>query len=298
MFISCQDDEVNKNEDVVVFDKEYKNEFDKYLENTFTEPYNVRFFYKWDDKSVDQNYQLVPVRYENAVRMANLLKYLCLDAYEQVAPKGFLRSYFPKNVTLIGSAGYRNNGTMILGLADSGVKITLFDINNMDTDFKNLKGTDEEKEKILDQKVQRLYSRYFRTIFHEFSHIMHQTTDYPKEFRTISQTDYVGDSWNRAWDNVKGGSLIKGFVSDYSSKEPNEDFVELIAHYVTYTSEQWENMLKEAGEEGKPKLERKIDIVKNYMKSVWEVDLDSLKTEVLKRANNLKNVDLDDIQTK
>ncbi|MGV4486355.1 putative zinc-binding metallopeptidase, partial [Ornithobacterium rhinotracheale] len=30
-------------------------------------------------------------------------------------------------------------------------------------------------------------------------------------------------------------SLSRGFVSDYSSKEPNEDFVELLAHYVTFS---------------------------------------------------------------
>ncbi|MGP2569857.1 zinc-binding metallopeptidase [Ornithobacterium rhinotracheale] len=279
-FASCGKDEVNTNEDVVVFDKGYKSDFDKYLESIYTEPYNVRFVYKWDDKSADQSYQLVPVKYENAVKMANLVKYLCLDAYEQVAPKGFLRTYFPKNITLIGSAGYRNNGTMILGLADSGVKITLFDINNLNT-----------------KNVEALYDRYFRTIFHEFSHIMHQTTDYPKEFRTISEKDYVGDSWNDAWkDEVS--SLSKGFVSDYSSKEPNEDFVELLAHYVTYSPEKWEGMLNEAGEEGKVKLEKKMYIVKTYMKNVWKIDLDKLRTEVLSRAEGLDSVDLDKIKIK
>ncbi|WP_406628421.1 putative zinc-binding metallopeptidase [Ornithobacterium rhinotracheale] len=279
-FASCGKDEVNTNEDVVVFDKGYKSDFDKYLESIYTEPYNVRFVYKWDDKSVDQSYQLVPVKYENAVKMANLVKYLCLDAYEQVAPKGFLRTYFPKNITLIGSAGYRNNGTMILGLADSGVKITLFDINNLNT-----------------KNVEALYARYFRTIFHEFSHIMHQTTDYPKEFRTISEKDYVGDSWNNAWkDEVS--SLSRGFVSDYSSKEPNEDFVELLAHYVTFSPDRWEEMLNNAGDEGKAKLEKKMYIVKTYMKNVWKIDLDKLRNEVLSRATNLDNVDLDKIKIK
>ncbi|MHC9159078.1 putative zinc-binding metallopeptidase, partial [Ornithobacterium rhinotracheale] len=73
--------------------------------------------------------------------------------------------------------------------------------------------------------VEALYASYFRTIFHEFSHIMNKTTDYPKEFRTIREKDYVGDYCNDAWkDEVS--SMSRVFVSDNSYKEKNEDLVE------------------------------------------------------------------------
>ncbi|WP_406649298.1 substrate import-associated zinc metallohydrolase lipoprotein, partial [Ornithobacterium rhinotracheale] len=109
--------------------------------------------------------------------------------------------------------------------------------------------------------------------------------------------DYVGDSWNEAWKGSES-SLSKGFISDYSSKEPNEDFVELIAHYVTFTPQKWDETLEKAGAEGKEKLQQKIEIVKNYMNTVWKIDLDRLRNEVLSRATNLDNVDLDKIKIK
>ncbi|WP_406648928.1 putative zinc-binding metallopeptidase, partial [Ornithobacterium rhinotracheale] len=76
------------------------------------------------------------------------------------------------------------------------------------------------------------------------------------------------------------------------------DFVELIAHYVTFTPQKWDETLEKAGAEGKEKLQQKIEIVKNYMNTVWKIDLDRLRNEVLSRATNLDNVDLDKIKIK
>ena len=274
---NCAEDEVNRDENVIFVQNQPQTQFDKYLSKIYTEPYNIKFIYKWDDNESDMNYALVPAKYENSVKMANLVKYLCLDAYEAVAPKYFLKKYFPKNIMLVGSAAYRNNGTYVLGTAEGGVKITLYNINNLNTD-----------------DVEELYRLYFRTIFHEFSHILHQTKNYSKDFEKISEADYVGEVWNEAWgeDKEKGTSLKSGFVSDYSSKDSNEDFVELIAHYVTFTPEKWEAMLEKAGEKGRPRLEQKMDIVKKYLLTTWSLDIDKLRKEVLTRAENLENIDL------
>jgi substrate import-associated zinc metallohydrolase lipoprotein len=208
--------------------------------------------------------------------MANLVKYLCLDAYDEVAPEGFLKLYFPKMIMLVGSPAYLNNGTIILGTAEGGLKITLYDINRLDI-----------------TNIDRLYEYYFRTIFHEFSHILHQTKDYTTDFDRISVTNYVGDSWSEAWDG--GSSLQAGFISDYSSKEPNEDFVELIAHYITYSPEKWAETLDAAGANGSSIINQKMDIIRSYLSMSWDIDIDQLRNAVQTRAANLDNLDLDNI---
>lgn len=275
---ACSDDKIDKDTSVINIDKQGgESKFDEYLYEIYTKPYNIEFLYKWKDIESDMNYTTVPPKFSNAIKMANLVKYLCLDAYETVAPKGFLEQYFPKMIMLVGSSAYKNNGTRILGTAEGGLKIILFDINNLDTN-----------------DVDKLFIYYFQTIFHEFSHIMHQTTDYTTDFDRISAVDYKGDSWSSTWENEKE-ALKKGFISQYSSKEPNEDFVELIAYYVTNTEESWNKMLEPAGDEGRSIINQKMSIVKTYMLDVWQINLDKLRAEVMERADKLNNQDLNKI---
>ncbi len=275
--VACEkEEEPDTSKTVITVEQDHINDFDKYLNEIYTKPYNISFLYKMEDIESDMNYALVPAVYENSIKMANLVKYLCLDSYEEVAPDWFLERYFPKMLMMVGSAAYRNNGTMVLGTAEGGLKITLYDINNLDV-------TD----------VERLYERYFRTIFHEFSHILHQTIDYTRDFDKISATDYVGGSWNDAWG--AGESLQAGFISDYSSKEANEDFVEIIAHYITYSPERWAETLNNAGEVGAGRINQKFIIIRNYLQDSWNIDIDALRDAIARRAANLDQQDLDNI---
>ncbi len=276
---SCsKDDDINKNETVINLDAEtVQNDFDKYLYETFVKPYNIEVKYKWDYKESNMGYALLPANYKNSIRMANLIKYLCLDAYEAVAPKGFLKKYFPKMFMFVGSPAFNSNYTMMLGTAEGGLKITLYNLNSLNTN-----------------NIYDLNRYYFRTIYHEFSHILHQTTDYSIDFDKISAKDYKSDSWNEAWGWWKN-ALKAGFISEYASKNPDEDFVELIAHYVTHTEETWGYQMGYAGEEGSKIIERKISIIKKYLKNIWQIDLDALRKEIQDRAAKLNEQDFDNI---
>lgn len=53
--------------------------------------------------------------------------------------------------------------------------------------------------------------------------------------------------------------------------------MELIALYVNRSAEEWEEMLTTAGDTGRPKIEAKFEIVSNYMKSTWNIDLNELR---------------------
>lgn len=274
--MACQEDDIDTSKSVITIDEGVENDFDKYIQHVYTAPYNIQFLYRWDDIESDMDYALVPANYENSIKMANLVKYLCLDAYDEVAPKNFLKQYFPKMLMMVGSPAYNNDNTMVLGTAEGGMKITLYNINNLDV-----------------TNTELLFRYYFRTIFHEFSHILHQTRDFTTDFDRISATEYVGDSWSRAWG--AGEALQAGFISDYSSKEADEDFVELIAHYITNDSTAWADKMTTAGDDGKAIIDQKMGIVSSYLSEMWAIDIEALRSEILNRTANLDAQDLDNI---
>ncbi len=295
------------------------SKLDKYLEREFVKPYNINIQYRLNDVDTDLDYVVTPAKEEKAIQMINLIKFLCLEAYEEkCADKDFLKKYFPKKIILVGSGAYNDNYTVVLGTAVGGVQITLYKINDIDT-----------------TKPEDLVRDYFNTIFHEFSHILHQKKKYTSDYEKISKGSYVRGQWTTYWqtkqvyrkdtliDNTtpnyyppKRLSFLKGFVSDYSSKEPNEDFVEVISHYITLSKEQlderinpkyyvnvgddplteeieynWEKRRNNA--EGVKKINQKIKIVKGYMKEMWNIDLDTLRKEVQKRLKKVENKEVD-----
>jgi len=206
--------------------------FDKWLKENYLDVYNLQFLYKMADISTNMNYNLVPATYDNAVDLAVLCKYLWFDAYEAVTgdqlpedPAFFLKSYGPRIILLVGSPAYNpSSGTMILGLAEGGVKISLFRVNSM---------------RISDFNQMNEY--YFKTMHHEFTHILHQTKTYPSEFNYISVGHYDSSNWQ---DRNEGQCASLGFVSTYASSEFREDFAETVANYIVKTDAQWNRILE------------------------------------------------------
>ena len=171
---------------------------------------------------------------------------------------------------LIGSAEW-DRSTIRLGTAEGGLKITITQVNDL------------IPKQITEQN-------FFNTIHHEFAHILHQTKDYPSEFRAISAGDYMPAQWYNRSDEAAAKA---GFVSNYAGSQPQEDFVETLSRYITFTPAQWDEKLKQAGETGKPIIERKLSIVKKYMKDSWSVDVDQLKNVIMRKANEIKYIDFD-----
>ena len=129
---------------------------------------------------------------------------------------------------------------------------------------------------------------------HEFAHILHQTKPYSSDFNMISGTDYVTDAWSSYWESEKE-CLENGFISEYASKETNEDFVEIYAIYVTNTEAEWNALLKKAGTAGASKIQAKFDIVYNYMKTTWGVDMDVLREIIQRRQGEINTLDFENL---
>jgi substrate import-associated zinc metallohydrolase lipoprotein len=284
---SCETDEI-KSESVITADSYVKNNFDKWLEVNYVNPYNIDFKYRYEEIESDYNYYTVPANMDNAIVMAHILKYLCMETYDEVAGIEFTRANFPKMFYLIGEWEYRNNGSYILGTAEGGKKILLAGINYLDY---VLGGKWGEKENV----AENLNHYYIKTIHHEFTHILNQTRDFPTSFQEVTGSSYVNDS--QFSEPYNSAYLKRGFISAYAQTEPKEDFAEMMSEYVTHTPEWWEAQLKAADTmwdedpdqtlTGRVLIEQKLDIVRAYMSETWNIDMDVLRDCILRRQSNI-----------
>lgn len=225
MLAACSEDALDSTS---IFDKGSqtpKTEFDAWLQKNYVEPYNIDFKYRFEYKESDVSKNLAPADYDKAIALAKLTKYLWLESYEELMGRDFIRTYAPKVMNLIGSVAYDSNGGVVLGTAEGGMKIVLYNVNSLNP----------EK---LDMEFLNYW--FFNTMHHEFSHILHQTKNYPTDFNEISKADYQSSSWVNLTDDE---ALAMGFVNNYASSETQEDFVQTIAFYITKSDEEWEELL-------------------------------------------------------
>ncbi|MDE6378868.1 MAG: hypothetical protein K2L11_00230 [Muribaculaceae bacterium] len=221
----------------------YTYKFDKWLNQNFRDVYNVDFKYLMEDVESVMDYNLVPATYDNARDIALLTKYLWYDSYKELTGEDFIKSYGPRILHLVGSPAYNaQTGTEILGLAEGGLKVTLFKVNEMDLEDINM-----------------LNEYYFRTMHHEFGHILHQTKSYPTDFNLLSTGRYDDSSWQ---SKQPGYVASLGFVTPYASSQAREDFAETIANYITRTPEQMDLILwmaKQGWTTGSDKAEGELE---------------------------------------
>lgn len=279
-FTACSDDDPDTSYTVIEPGVTEKNDFDLWLEANYNKPYNIDFKYRYEDIEGDFNYYLVPARYEDAITMAHIVKHLCVETYNEVAGVDFTRQYFPKMFYLVGEWEYNNNNTFVLGTAEGGLKIFLSGLNHLPTYL---------------QSAGTLNHYYIKTIHHEFTHILNQTKTIPSDFQTITSTEYVADMWNEV-DNW----LPRGMITDYSQKSYQEDFAEMMSMYVTNDKETWDGWMETAGETGAGLLNQKLDIVRDYMLSNFNIDIDELRDVIQRRQKEVMNgnVDLQDLTVK
>ena len=232
-FSSCKEDDLGETIFPDVSEEldpsSYTYKFDKWLKENYLDVYNLDFQYKLKDTETNMNYNLEPASLDNAIDLAVLTKYLWFDAYESVTgSKEFVKAYGPRILMLIGSPAYNpTTRTMILGLAEGGIKVSLFRVNSMNIN-----------------SFEQLNEYYFKTMHHEFSHILHQTKSIPREFQLLSLGHYDATNWQ---DRNEGVVHSLGFVTTYGSSQIREDFAEIIANYITKTDAEWERIWKEAG---------------------------------------------------
>jgi substrate import-associated zinc metallohydrolase lipoprotein len=294
VLLSCNTDE---NFSASIFETNIKSDpssasyaFDTWLHDSYLVPYNLDFRYRMQDVGSDQDYNLVPTSLAKAQQMAKLVKYLWFDVYGTIVSPEFLKENGPRIIHLIGSPAYNPiSGTILLGTAEGGLKVTLYNCNALDP-----------------SDVDILNEYYFKTMHHEFAHILHQKRNYPVEFGLISQGKYNPLGWQNITDSV---AASKGFVSPYAGSQNREDFVEIIANYLVKSDDQWNSILDMAsktsfaynssgkleplpddGIDGKALIKSKLEIARKWLKTAWSIDIDALRAEIIKREVNIEQV--------
>ncbi|MBP3229618.1 MAG: putative zinc-binding metallopeptidase [Prevotella sp.] len=281
---SCSEDELDK-ESIITLDKVDKNPFDEWLEANFVNTYNIEVKYRFEDIESDHNYYVIPAEYNQAIKLAHIVKYACLEAFDEAAGIAFTRANFPKLIYMVGNWEYRNNNTMVLGTAEGGKKIFLAGVNHVNEYTNNRED---------------LNHYYLKTIFHEFTHILNQTKDYSPDYKLITPTTYIAGEWSSDTNNKDTVYLPNGYISGYARHSAGEDFAEMFSIYVTNDQATWDGFLETAGKEGAGWINAKLDLVKSYMRDSWGINMDELREIVLRRENDVANriVDLTDLSVK
>ncbi len=273
--MSCSDDDPSS-ESIFPTTSPKRDAFDKWLLENYTFPYNVEMKYKMEDIESDMKYHLVPADSAKTAKLSIIMKYLWFDAYNEVVGPDFIKENMPRTIHFIGSPAYNSEGTMVLGTAEGGLKITLYMVNSLDD--KTLKNYDT------------MNKYYFHTLHHEFTHILNQKIPYDQSYKLITESGYVSGDWYLIPDKTAHQA---GFITPYAMVEPLEDFAEMLSGYVTKSQSEWNAILADAGTTGAASISAKLDIVRNYMQESWNVDIDQLRAAVLRRASTLSAVDLE-----
>ena len=261
--------------------------FDKWLYDNYLIPYNLDFRYKMEDVGSDVSYNLVPATLDKAMDMAILVKYLWFDVYSKVVSDDFLKKYGPRIIHLIGSPAYNPVlGVILLGSAEGGIKVTLYRCNELSS-----------------RDIDVMNEYYFKTVHHEFAHILHQQRTYPKEFETFTAGYYDPTGWQF---RTLSEAASLGCVSPYGSSQPREDFVEIIANYIVKSDAQWNMILDLAAKpgidasgqvvpnnlkmRGDEIIKAKLEIARKWLEESWEIDLQALHEEVQERQMHIDEI--------
>ena len=177
------------------FDYNALSETDKYIYDHYTVPYNVEVVYRWnqgDVSSDDMRKNLVPPRESQVEPFLEMIEKVWMDTYTAEVGQQTLRSYIPKQLLLVGSASYNDDGSTTEGTAEGGRQIVLYSVNDFNFELEQIQS-------------------YAHVMHHEFAHILHQNVEYDAEFEKI--TPSYSSSWMQMNDET---ARSKGFITAYA----------------------------------------------------------------------------------
>lgn len=248
-----------------------ETELDKWIWDSITKPYNIMVKYKWDKNELDLNRTLTPIDEDLVIPMWSTFKDVFIKPYVETAGSVFFKKYVPKTFVIIGSNSYNDNGSITLGTAGSATKIVLYSGNS----FRNKKmpGYVASRDSLVFKQF------FIQTIYHEFAHILHQTTMYTQDFKRINPSYYMSSNWINVPDT---DARKDGFITSYGASAFDEDFVEMVANMLVNGRVGFDYMVNSipAGTSANgvtraqaiSYIRQKENIVVAYFKQVWNID--------------------------
>ena len=243
-----------------------QSELDIYIEENFTQEYDMAIRYKFVDSYIGPTQRVAPPRLEVVRPMLDFIEEYWVEPYLEVNNGDeFFRNHVPPEIIFLGGLIYNDDGTVILGLADAGARITFTNVN------------------AVDPQDSAWRTQQLNTVYHEFAHIVHQRYKLPDGFETITAAGYTSPG---SWFNVtEEEALIRGFVSPYATSSPNEDFAETVAYYLFdidffekyIIQEDCIDATCEMRNAGRRNVEEKVNSISDHYEKVTGIDLEELR---------------------
>ncbi|MEQ8470159.1 MAG: putative zinc-binding metallopeptidase [Marinoscillum sp.] len=243
------------------------NELDQFIEDNFTEEYDMAIRYRYVDRYVNPGERVTPPKVEVVRPMLDFIQNYWINPYLEVANgEAFFRDHVPAEIILLGGFIFNPDGTVTLGTADAGARIT----------FTNVNSIDEEDDEWRTLQLQ--------TVYHEFAHTVHQRYKLPASFETITTRGYTSaGSWFNLTDEE---ALNRGFVSPYATSSPNEDFAETVAFFL-FDPDFFDHFINQTDDcttaecvsenTGKAFIEEKLAAITEHYGKVTGVSLEELR---------------------
>ncbi|MCL3780316.1 hypothetical protein EMN47_07905 [Prolixibacteraceae bacterium JC049] len=261
LFFACDSDDDLGESNITI--NVQRNEIDQWILDNLTKPYNIEVKYKWDDSELPNDKVLTPPSMDKVIPFLEVLKNVWIESYEQAGGGTFVRKYVPKQIILVGSKSFNDNGTITQGTAEGGRKVVLYQINEF-------KKSDKE-----------FLKRLFHVMHHEFGHILHQQVLYPDEYKMITPAGYTA-----AWMNVSlQDALNEGFITPYAKNIIDDDWVEMIATMLTNSKAEYDAIVAQASANGQKIIREKESYLAAYFDQVWNIDIYALQTDIHNRIS-------------
>jgi substrate import-associated zinc metallohydrolase lipoprotein len=248
---------------------------DIYIQENFIDTYGIAVRFKYVDRYVEGDKRVVPPKREVVEPMLDFLTDFWIEPFVDVENgEAFFKRYVPAEIVFIGSPIYNNDGTVTLGTADAGARITLTEVNDIDLDND-------------DWVFQQLH-----TIYHEFAHIVHQNFNLPAGWKQISPGGYTSPG---SWYNLTDDEALKrGFVSNYATSSFNEDFAETAA-FILFDPDFYDNYIDDDPNcttsdcddrnEGRALIRKKYNDVLTHYEQYTGVDLLEVREIIQDKLN-------------
>jgi substrate import-associated zinc metallohydrolase lipoprotein len=237
---------------------------DKWIETNYVNTYNIKVQYKWDQNVVDNNRFLYPPIQAQVQPALEIVQKIWLESYSTIGGADFVKKIAPREFVLVGGRNLNTTGTITLGLAEGGQRITLFE-----TDLVDKKNRDNVK-------------RFVHTIQHEYIHILNQYKPFDeKTLSKITPTGYTSN-WYATSTTV---AREEGFITDYARSNINEDFAEMASTMLVNSKAEYDAILAGiTSVKAKADIKAKEAVVVKYFKDAYNIDFYKLRDQAEKNT--------------
>lgn len=230
---------------------------DSWIETNYVNPYNIEVLYRWNQNVVDNNRFLYPPLQSKVQPVLEIIQKIWLESYSEVGGPDFVKKIAPREFVLVGGINLNTTGTITLGLAEAGQRITLFETDNVDkTDRENVQ-------------------RFVATIQHEYIHILNQTHPFNEQaFGKITPSGYTTNWYATSIETARE----EGFITDYARASVVEDFAEMASIMLTYSKADYQAILDSiVSDEAYFAIKDKEALVVKYFKDAFDINFYELR---------------------